>query len=57
MGRTARQAILAELHGAAGGSGEIDCPICKAGKLRYNQPVNGRITARCSTGGCMSWTE
>lgn len=50
----AREAILATKRG----SGEIDCPICKAGKLRFSVArVNGHVHAHCTTRLCMSWME
>lgn len=50
----AREAILAtEREG-----GEIDCPICKTGKLRFSvSPSNGHVHAHCTTRQCVSWME
>lgn len=40
------------------GSGLIDCPVCKTGKLGYSRAgYNGRIHARCSTDQCVAWME
>ena len=40
------------------GSGEIPCPICKAGTLRYSRSAyNGHVHASCSTEGCVRWME
>lgn len=51
---TAREAIIATKQG----SGEIDCPICKTGKLRFSVArSNGHVHAHCSTRLCMSWME
>jgi hypothetical protein len=38
-----------------GGSGEIECPICK-GRLRYSVAgINGHIWGTCSTPECVRW--
>ena len=40
------------------GAGEIDCPACKAGKLRYSRAAyNGHVHAACSNGECVRWME
>lgn len=40
------------------GSGEIDCPICKSGKLRYSRATyNGHVHAACSNEQCVRWME
>ena len=40
------------------GVGEMDCPICKTGKLRYSRAAyNGHVHAKCSTNGCVAWME
>lgn len=40
------------------GSGVMDCPICKTGKLRYSRAeYNGHVHAACSTEGCVRWME
>ena len=40
------------------GAGEMDCPVCKAGRLRYSRAgYNGHIHARCSTPSCVAWME
>lgn len=40
------------------GSGIMDCPICKKGKLHYQRAShNGHIRARCSTPSCVGWIE
>lgn len=40
------------------GSGEIDCPVCEAGKLSYRRAAyNGHIHAKCSTKDCVAWME
>lgn len=60
----ARTAIVAHLggpwkRGAAGASGEIDCPACGAVKtLRFSRAgYNGHIHAGCKTEGCVRWME
>ena len=40
------------------GAGEMDCPVCKTGKLRYSRAsYNGHVHAGCTTKGCVSWME
>lgn len=40
------------------GSGEIACPVCKVGRLRYSRSgYNGHVHAACSTSGCVCWRE
>ncbi len=40
------------------GRGEIKCPVCERGTLRYSRAAcNGHIHAACSTEGCMRWME
>jgi hypothetical protein len=40
------------------GAGEMACPICEAGKLRYSRSgYNGHVHAGCTTEGCVSWME
>lgn len=40
-----------------GGSGEIECPVCK-GKLRYSvASINGHMWGSCSTEGCARWMQ
>lgn len=40
------------------GAGEMDCPICKTGKLRYSRSsYNGHVHAACSSDGCVRWME
>lgn len=70
----AREAIIADLHRRLkqgdttvrrgkhgiplGGSGKIDCPVCKTGKLRYiRASSNGHVHASCSDDNCVCWRE
>lgn len=59
----ARKAIVEHLggpwkKGMAGASGEIPCPACKSGTLRFSRAgYNGHIHAACSTKGCVAWME
>ena len=40
------------------GSGEIECPICKTGKLHFSVArSNGHVHAQCTTRLCVSWME
>ena len=39
-------------------SGEIPCPVCKTGPLRFSvAPSNKHIHAACSTKDCVRWVE
>lgn len=39
-------------------SGEIDCPACGKGKLRFSVArSNGHVHACCTTRLCMQWME
>lgn len=56
--KLARKAITDHTGGKWGLVDEIDCPICKTGKLKFTvAAMNGHIHAICSTDGCMSWME
>lgn len=40
------------------GSGEMPCPICKTGTLRYSRSsYNGHIHAACTKDDCVGWME
>lgn len=40
------------------GSGIMDCPICRTGKLNYSRSsYNGHVRAACSTPECVRWIE
>ena len=40
------------------GAGEMKCPVCKEGTLRYSRAAyNGHVHARCSTADCVAWME
>lgn len=58
-----RAAIVAHLggpwkRGMGGKRGEIACPACESGTLRFTRSgYNGHIHAACSTEGCVSWME
>lgn len=60
---TARKAIVDHLggpwkRGMAGSAGEIKCPVCEGGTLRFSRAgYNGHIHAGCSTNGCVRWIE
>lgn len=54
----AMTAIKADSQGKRGVAGEIDCPCCKTGKLRYSiAGCNGHIHAGCTTEGCVSFMQ
>jgi hypothetical protein len=38
--------------------GQLECPICKTGTLRFSKaPSNGHIHAACSTEGCVRFMQ
>lgn len=40
------------------GGGELPCPVCNAGTLRYSRAsYNGHVHASCSTTDCVRWME
>lgn len=40
------------------GAGELSCPACEGGTLRYTVAAcNGHMHGACSTKGCASWME
>jgi hypothetical protein len=40
------------------GSGEMKCPICEDGKLRYSRSgYNGHVHAACTKNTCVRWME
>jgi hypothetical protein len=40
------------------GAGEMPCPVCKTGRLRYSRSAyNGHVHAACSTDTCVRWME
>lgn len=59
----AREAIVKHLggpwkRGMRAEAGEIKCPICKKGKLRFSRAgYNGHIHAACTTEDCVRWIE
>lgn len=53
-----RVAILADAKERQIDSGEVFCPVCATGKVRYSiAESNGHVHARCSTDGCVGWME
>ena len=41
-----------------GGRGEVKCPNCSDGTVRYTvASLNGHIWGACTTSGCASWME
>lgn len=54
----ARLAITEHSGGKHGVQGELPCPVCETGTLRYSiAGVNGHCHASCSTKDCVRWTE
>jgi hypothetical protein len=40
------------------GAGEMSCPVCNKGTLRYSRAAyNGHVHAHCTSGNCVSWME
>jgi len=41
-----------------GTNGNIPCPICKIGIVRFSRAAyNGHIEAQCTTNDCVQWVE
>lgn len=64
--KTALNAIIAThedaktkgLKRGSGGNGELPCPACKTGTIRYSvASLNGHIWGACSTKDCVRWME
>lgn len=59
----ARRAIVKHLggpwkRGMPGVGGDIKCPICADGLLRFSRAgINGHIHASCTTEDCVRWME
>lgn len=54
----AREAIVKHSDGKVGVVGELKCPVCKRGTLRYSiAACNGHIHAKCSSADCVAWME
>jgi hypothetical protein len=55
--KKARTAIT-DKHGKDRGyQGDLPCPCCDGGTLRYSCASNGHIHAKCTTPKCISWME
>lgn len=54
---TIRAAIIQNIKTSKVSYGNIACPCCKTGKVRYSQASNGHIHAACSTQDCAGWME
>lgn len=40
------------------GAGEMTCPVCKTGTLRYSRAAyNGHVHANCTNPDCVRWME
>ena len=53
----ARKAIIEHL-GDKFGRGEIKCPVCNTGILRFSRArINGHVHAACSMEDCVRWME
>ena len=41
-----------------GGEGELSCPVCQTGTLRYSVAAyNGHLWGACSTDNCVRWMQ
>lgn len=59
----AREAIVAAcgghwVRGMVRHHGEIECPVCRTGRLRFSRSgYNGHIYAGCTTPDCVRWMD
>ena len=53
----ARTSIMNHCDNRTNVSGNIDCPVCKAGMIAYAVASNGHVRAICATKDCVSWIE
>lgn len=57
MGAAMAHSKAAGLGRGKGGSGQMECPICK-GTLKYSVAgVNGHVWGACTTEGCVRWMQ
>lgn len=55
---TVREAIVAKEKGRRAVQGQMPCPVCPSGTVRYTiAGVNGHVWARCSTEDCVRFME
>ena len=53
-----RKAIVESVKATGIRGGEMPCPACQMGTVRYSQAsYNGHVHARCSTPNCANWME
>lgn len=58
LNKSCNPEVESELSNFVSGRGQIDCLVCKVGKLSYRRPsYNGHIHAACSTEDCVRWME
>jgi hypothetical protein len=56
--RAARKHARKALGSGAPGAGEIPCPACGSGVIRYTvRAPYGRLDGACSTSGCVLWSN
>jgi hypothetical protein len=54
----ARGAIIKHAGGKRGVSGDLPCPVCDSGTLKYSIAMsNGHVWASCTTSDCVAWME
>jgi hypothetical protein len=54
----ARKAITEKEGKSRGVVGELDCPVCSTGKLKYSiANINDHIHAACLTDKCVRWMK
>lgn len=55
---TVRAAIVEKERGRKSVQGELPCPVCASGTVRYTiAGTNGHVWARCSTATCVRFME
>jgi len=58
VAETHRDADAKGLKKGHGGTGELPCPTCETGTIKYSvASVNGHIFGCCTTPGCVRWME
>lgn len=58
MAKAHEHARASRLKKGTGGRGELPCPACEKGTLRYSVAgINGHMHAACSDQACVRWME
>lgn len=53
----ARRAIITHCQDRRGVAGQLPCPVCGRGTLRYRRAKNGHVHAICNIDQCVRWIE